>query len=95
MSEELIQRPTTTAETEAARFTAMAERIRLNAEQSFGGAILIAPPRNGGEAIEVLILDTGQSPALFWSTVKTKAEMALSELESQSRNQSAFGLQRR
>ena len=47
----------------------------------------------GGET--VIKLDIINEVVNKTGITKTKAEMALSELESQSRNQSAFGLQRR
>ena len=38
----------------------MAAMIELNADVVFGGAVVIIPPENGGEPIELLILDSGR-----------------------------------
>jgi hypothetical protein len=91
MSEDLIQRQPSTAEIEATRFDQMADRIRLNADQAFGGAFVIAPPRNGGEAIETLILDTNQDPTQYWVLLKSKCDLEIDRLRDQSKSQQAFG----
>lgn len=80
------------AETLAERFDVMAERIRLNKDDSFGGAFVIVPPLGGGEPIETLVLDREQDPAQFWAILKTKAEMHLAALDQLARSQQAgFG----
>lgn len=63
---------------ESLPFVAMAERINLNADQSFAGAVCIVPP-NGEPPVEILLL-TAPDPAMFWSLIKTKAEVAIQEL---------------
>jgi len=71
----------------------MAEKIKLNKESGFGGAVVIVPPGEG-ETISFLLLDEKQNAAMFWSMVKTKAEIALSEIEQAERQQGAFGARR-
>ena len=81
-----------TSKNEAAdRFTAMAAAIEHNASATFGGAVVIIPPINGGEPIELLILDLKADPAQFWSTIKTRIEIKLAELDEKQRSQQAFG----
>ena len=75
----------------AQRFTAMAAAIEHNAGATFGGAVVIIPPTNGGEPIELLILDLKADPAQFWSTIKTRIEIKLAELDERQRSQQAFG----
>lgn len=67
-------------------FVRIAARIDLNAEGDFAGAVCIVPPE--GAPVELLFLDTTKDAGMFWALVKTKAEMALSELaERQSGGQ--------
>lgn len=91
MNEPLIQKSTTVAETEAVRFDQMAARIRLNAEQGFGGAFVIAPPQNGGGAIETLLVDVRQDPVQFWTLLRSKCDVELDQLKDSAKNQRAFG----
>jgi hypothetical protein len=74
----------------ADRFAAMALRISHNADQPFGGAVVVVPP-GGGEAIEILMLDGHADPAIFWGNLKTKIDFVLMELDKQRRNVSTFG----
>ena len=85
---ELLEPPAPEA---AQRFTAMAAAIEHNAAATFGGAVVIIPPTNGGEPIELLILDLKADPAQFWSTIKTRIEIKLAELDERQRSQQAFG----
>lgn len=64
-------------------FAAMAERIKANAGDAFGGAFVIVAP--DGSLLSTLILDPSSNPAMFWGTIKGKADIALSELEQQER----------
>ena len=75
----------------ADRFRTMAQAIDHNAGETFGGAAVIIPPANGGEPIELLILDLKADPAQFWSTIKTRIEIKLAELDDLRRNNQAFG----
>lgn len=88
MSEPLILKVENAA---ADNFQAMADRIRHNADQKFGGAFVVVPPDGQGDTLEVLILDTKMEPAQFWSTLKTKCDMALSELDTRARTVGAYG----
>lgn len=63
---------------EAVPFDAMATLIHENENESFAGAFVIVPP-NGEPPIELLLL-TAPDPAMFWSMIKTKAEIAMQEL---------------
>ena len=82
-----------TSKNEAAdRFTAMAAAIEHNASATFGGAVVIIPPINGGEPIELLILDLKADPAQFWSTIRTRIDIKLSELDQVQRKQASFGM---
>lgn len=79
----------------AERFRVMAARIDHNDPTTFGGAVVIIPPANdGGESIELLILDLKADPAQFWSTIKTRIEIKLAELDEGRRNRQAFGQRR-
>lgn len=73
----------------SAVFRAMADRIDLNAGQDFGGAVVIVPPT--GEPVEMLLLDNAQHAAMFWSTVKTRADIALAEANEVQHPQSFGG----
>jgi hypothetical protein len=74
----------------ADRFTAMAKRIEQNADQPFGGAVVIVPP-SGASPIEMLMLDPASDLAMFWATIKTKIEILLATAEAEKRRQSGFG----
>lgn len=78
----------------AERFKAMAAAIEHNAQATFGGAVVIIPPVNGGNPIELLMLDLQADPAQFWSTIRTRIDIKLSEISDQQRNQTAFGQRR-
>ena len=72
-------------------FTKMAQRIEHNAEATFGGAVVIVPPKNAGDQIELLMLDAQGDPAQFWSTVMTRIQVVLEKLKDQERRVGAFG----
>ena len=75
----------------AGRFRIMADRIDHNADSNFGGAVVIYPPANGGEAVELLLLDLQADPAQFWQTIDFRIKLKLAELDDKRRNQQAFG----
>ena len=75
----------------AGRFKAMAAAIEHNPIATFGGAVVIMPPANGGEPIELLILDLKADPAQFWSTIRTRIDIKLAELDESRRTNQAFG----
>ena len=72
------------------RFRAMADAIDHNAAgATFGGGCVIYPPT--GDPIEILMLDNKADLAQFWSTIKTRIDIKLAEIDEQQRNQQAFG----
>lgn len=78
--------------TDASRFQKMAERIEHNANSTFGGAAVIVPPADGGDPIEIMLLDSRGDVAQFWSTLKTRIDIRIAELQMlQMRQQSPYG----
>ena len=79
----------------SAPFEQMAKRIAHNRASEtaggFGGAAVIIPPADGGEPIEFLIDDAKGDPALFYSTLLTRVQFALKEIEDRQRKGMAFG----
>lgn len=71
-------------------FRKMAENIdhahyQTNA-MPYAGAAVIVPPQDGGDPVEVLLLDRKADPAQFWATVLTRVQMRINEIqEVQSR----------
>lgn len=90
MSEPLIQNQEKTVEVLAQLFVAMSDRMVLNKDGAFGGAFVIVPPKDGGDPIETLVLDSRQDPAMFWMLLKTKAEMQIAQIDQLARNQGPF-----
>lgn len=88
MSEE---KPLSEISNAAERFFQMRELLQRNEGMTFGGAVVIVPPRNAGEQIELLMLDAQGDPAQFWSTIQTRIAIVLDKLKEQERNVSAFG----
>ena len=84
MSEE--EQPDET-EKRAQLFEKMATQIRLNKDYKFGGAFLVIPPADA-EPFSSLMLNQEEA-AIFWSTIKTLADMALRAAEQTNRQ--AFG----
>lgn len=77
----------------AAPFCEMAEKINLNIANGFGGAFVVVSP--DGTILSTLLLDNAQDPAMLWGTVKTRAEIALAEMEADSRQDNmGFGRRR-
>lgn len=78
----------------AATFRSVADKIDLNASNGFAGAFVIAPP--GAEPKELLLLNNVSDPAMFWSLVKSTAEMAMMEIErEEAQRQQSGGYGRR
>jgi hypothetical protein len=71
-------------------FRQMADRITHNIGATFGGACVIVPP---GETtpIEMYVLDSAQDPGQFWSTLKTRIEMAILEIDTKKRMEMGYG----
>ena len=68
---------------------AMADKIDMNAKNGFAGAAVIIPP--SGNCISSLILDKNADLALFWSSIQTRLQIALAEIEEANRQGQAFG----
>ncbi len=75
----------------AERFRKMAARLDHNSADEFGGCFLIIPPKDGGEVIETLILDSRQDPVQYWTLLKTKCETEIVRLDASGRVSTAFG----
>jgi hypothetical protein len=79
MNQPLVEKPE--SPDRSAPFTEMARALVHNKGQGFGGAVVIVPPDNGGESIELLLLDSRGDPAQFWATVKSRLELRLREID--------------
>lgn len=78
--------------TQAKTFRRMADRIDHNADAVFAGAAVIVPPAEGGETVEMLILDSSQSAAQFWGNLQAKCQIELAQIDERKRTQQAgFG----
>ena len=84
----------TSEEKPSDRFRTMAAAIDHNANSTFGGAAVIIPPDNSGSPIELLMLDAQANPAQFWSTIKSRIDIILAELDEKQRNLTGFGQRR-
>lgn len=73
-------------------FSDMAALVEHNAKNSFGGACVIVPPPGAGSNVELLMLDPKVDPAQFWSTLKTKIELVLVEMDEKRRLQQMHGM---
>lgn len=63
------------------RFRNMAESIDHNdGRMPFAGACVIVPPQDGGDPVEVLLLDRKADPAQFWATVLSRVQMQINAL---------------
>ena len=71
----------------AGRFRAMADAIELNGITTFGGAFVVIPPTEGGDALETLVLDSKQDPVMLWMLLKTKCETEITALDQKQRSQ--------
>ncbi len=75
------------------RFQAMRDRLFANQTDDFVGAFVICPPAVEGlppKPIETVIYNSNMNAALFWSLLKSQAEMALQEIEAAERQQSSI-----
>ena len=71
-------------------FTKMAERIKHNADATFGGACVIIPPGDG-KPVELLLLDAAGDEGQFWATILTRIQVAIAESEQKKRQSMGFG----
>jgi hypothetical protein len=69
-------------------FKDMALRIERNKPEDFCGAFVIVTP--DGDKSELLLLNNQKNAAVFWSLLKTTAEIALSEIEMNERQAGQF-----
>lgn len=77
---------------QATIFRRMAARLDHNADAVFAGAAVIVPPAEGGDTVEMLILDSSQSAAQFWGNLAAKCQIELAGLDDKKRNsQAGFG----
>ncbi len=70
-------------------FAKMSLRVTHNADEGFAGAFVIVPPQ--GDPVEMLVLNSTPNAAVFWSLLKTTAEMAIAEIEDKQRASQGFG----
>lgn len=70
----------------------MATRIDLNKDEGFCGAFVIVPPGDG-DPQELLVLNNKEDPAMFWSLVRTRAEMEMNAL-AEAERQPGYGARR-
>ena len=77
----------------ADRFARMSRLIIDNTHANFGGAAVIIPPSVTGteKPIEVLLLDSSGDPAQFLSTILSRIQIMLREIEDKQRMTGAFG----
>lgn len=68
----------------------MADTIDLNEGKSFGGAVVIIPPK-GGTPIEMLVLDSREDGMQFYTSIKTMVEIAYNELLQIEQQKRTFG----
>ena len=72
-------------------FYQMKEKIDRNEGTKFGGAAVIVPPTGAGDAIELLLLDAQGDQAQFWSTILTRIQVIMQNLQEKERVASTFG----
>ncbi len=79
-----------TREEIADRFRKMADQIEANKEYPFGGAFVMVPPQDL-EPVELLILDTRQSAAQFYSAIEVLGRERFSNMAEEELRRKAFG----
>ncbi len=70
----------------------MAERIKMNSDQDYGGSFVIVPPGEEVTPHVMLILDNSGDPSVFWASVMTRCQIALEELKQKDEQQGGFGM---
>lgn len=78
-----------TAKDIADRFRKMADRIERNADEPFGGVMLVIPPGDEPSVIELLKLDPTPDATSFWAELKGRCDEAVHDLSSAARNSQA------
>ncbi len=74
----------------ADRFRKMADLIEANKDFPFGGAFVMVPPQDL-EPVEILVLDTRQSAAQFYSTIEVLGRERFSLMAEDEMRKKAFG----
>lgn len=69
----------------------IADQIDKMDADTFGGVAVIVPPQDGGDPIEVLILDPKKNAAQFYATIQTRLQGQLSDLADNERKLQGFG----
>lgn len=82
------EQPLDEFEKRALLFEDMARQIRLNKDAKFGGAFLVIPPGDGDPFSSLMLNQEEQ--AIFWSSIKTLADIALAAVDRSNRQQ-GFG----
>ena len=72
-------------------FTAMAERIKHNADDKFGGAFVIVAPDGGGVISDLSLADPA-NPGKFWASIQTLIQTKILELEQKQAQSRAYGM---
>jgi hypothetical protein len=80
--------------TNADFFLKVAEEIDRNAASGFGGAFVVVPPKDCGNPLATVILDSRQDGTTFWVMLKAKCEAELQLLDQQQRSNQAGFLRR-
>ena len=75
----------------ANRFRKMADLIEANKDFPFGGAFVMVPPQDL-ETVEILVLDTRQSAAQFYSTIEVLGRERFSNMAEEELRKKAFGV---
>jgi hypothetical protein len=83
MSDEEIPQSHKEAEKRAQFFDAMAARIRLNKDATFGGAFVVVSP-DMEQSTEMLILNQ-QEAGVFWAALQTLAQQAVASIDKVQR----------
>lgn len=74
----------------AEMFGDMQRKVIENADNGFGGAVVIFGP--DGNPVEWMMVNREADPALFWGTVQTQVNIRMQQLkEDSSRQQSGWG----
>ena len=80
-----------TAKEIADKFRDMALLIEANDSASFGGAFVMVPPGDR-EPVQLLILDTRQSPFQFYANIETMAKASMVTLAEEEIHRKAYGV---
>ncbi len=75
----------------AERFRKMADLIEANKDFPFGGAFVMVPPQ-GLDPVELLVLDTRQSAAQFYSTIEVLGRERFSKMAEDELHKKAYGI---